>query len=286
MAGEAPVGFKEVRLATSSAAAGDLVTREYTHCVHLHGGACWAAGQAAALTLDRSFASAVAGKTVVELGSGCGPAGLMCAKLGARRVFLTDRHKCLLPGLRETAAANGLADGVVETCYLSFSGALPPEIDGDDGDVDVVVAVDQAYTTAAASALVDALTNLARKTPTLKVLLFVEVRPSTPACLAVIEAREWMMRHTADAHGDDLAAAALALSEAGALGALAPPPASLAVYELTPPHTLFVAHDNDKHARPLRADSFINSKKKPQKLPHARLTPAHPAAAAAAAAAA
>ena len=73
-------GYREVRLATSSAAIGeDLVTREYARATHLYGGACLAIGHAAALTIDRHYAQIFKDATVLELGIGCGPGALLGA---------------------------------------------------------------------------------------------------------------------------------------------------------------------------------------------------------------
>lgn len=255
-------GYREVRLATSSAAIGeDLVTREYARATHLHGGECLAIGHAAALTIDRHYAQIFKDATVLELGTGCGPGALLAARLGARKVYATDRHRCLLDGVAESAAAAGFGEVVV--CeYLSLSGALPRAVAA-EADIDVVIAIDQAYTVGAARALVNALANVARKTPHVKVLLFAEDAPTTPACVAAIEALGWGAKRAHEADADDVAAATAALSAAGCGDGR--PPAAIFAYELQPPRTLFVAHTNDKHARPLRADSFINKPKKREK---------------------
>ena len=52
------------------------------------------------------------GRTILELGSGCGACGIMAARLGARQVFLTDLQP-LLPLLERNARSNGVEGQVV-----------------------------------------------------------------------------------------------------------------------------------------------------------------------------
>ena len=61
----------------------------------------------------------VAGKSVLELGSGLGLPGLLAGRLGARKVILTDCLPNMLTKLRASIADNGL-QGVVRAHLLDW----------------------------------------------------------------------------------------------------------------------------------------------------------------------
>mmetsp|Transcript_32020 Transcript_32020/g.101909 ORF Transcript_32020/g.101909 Transcript_32020/m.101909 type:complete len:246 (-) Transcript_32020:42-779(-) len=73
-----------------------------------------------------------------HIGCGVGLPGLTCARLGARRVHLTDLpHPALLAAVKEAAAANGVADRVdVRGHRWGDAEGLP------EGGADVVLAAD------------------------------------------------------------------------------------------------------------------------------------------------
>ena len=86
----------------------------------------------------------VAGGTVLELGAGCGLPGLLAAKLGASRVFLTDKDPVVLEALRFSVAANFLENV-----------AVAPLAYGDDAPaVDLVLAADALYLTCQVAPLI------------------------------------------------------------------------------------------------------------------------------------
>lgn len=68
---------------------------------------CWGAGQALARHL-LDHPDAVAGRTVIDLGSGCGVAGIAAALAGAARVVLCDRDPLALAAGRLNARWNGV----------------------------------------------------------------------------------------------------------------------------------------------------------------------------------
>ena len=68
----------------------------------------WPAGSILASLLlnpDSSVAKLVRNKTILELGSGCGIAGLAAALAGAKKIFLTDRKE-VVPHLRQNVEIN------------------------------------------------------------------------------------------------------------------------------------------------------------------------------------
>lgn len=95
-------------------------------------------------------------KVVVELGCGCGVAGLAAAKAGAREVWLTDKDPTVLELARTSAAANGMGDNVkiVELDWGNvdtWPDPLPP--------VDIIIGADILYNNFAHEALVKVLVN-------------------------------------------------------------------------------------------------------------------------------
>lgn len=81
----------------------------------------------------------VVGKRCIELGSGCGLAGITAACLGAEKVFLTDFMENL-PLLEQNCVANRVMEGA-STVPLVWGREVPSEI----GDVDVILATDIMY---------------------------------------------------------------------------------------------------------------------------------------------
>ena len=81
---------------------------------------------------------------LLELGAGCGLPGLLAAKLGASRVFLTDKDPVVLEALRFSVAANFLENV-----------AVAPLAYGDDAPaVDLVLAADALYLTCQVAPLI------------------------------------------------------------------------------------------------------------------------------------
>eukprot|EP00930_Biecheleria_cincta_P055391 TRINITY_DN41713_c0_g1_i1.p1 TRINITY_DN41713_c0_g1~~TRINITY_DN41713_c0_g1_i1.p1 ORF type:complete len:649 (+),score=93.12 TRINITY_DN41713_c0_g1_i1:71-2017(+) len=123
----------------------------------------------------------VRGRTVVELGCGCGLAGIVAALCGAS-VVLTDRDEECVELARESAEANATeiaaAGGHVECAVLDWEW---PEVTQDEvprifGNTDVVIASDPLYSATTIKALPRAATALLAPRGTL--LCFVGVRKS------------------------------------------------------------------------------------------------------------
>jgi predicted nicotinamide N-methyase len=74
------------------------------------GGSIWPPALSLARYLDSSEQQ-VAGKTVLELGAGCGLVGLVAAHLGAEHVTLTDRA-CAMAILEHNVAVNSMGERV------------------------------------------------------------------------------------------------------------------------------------------------------------------------------
>ncbi|KAI8921696.1 putative methyltransferase-domain-containing protein [Entophlyctis helioformis] len=103
----------------------------------------WQAG----LRLIELFASnpsAVAGKRVLELGSGVGLLGLMCAKLGAAQVYLTDGDAPVLPRLASNILLNdaGAAVSAFKLDWEWTSAEMDAALADAHADYDVVVGSD------------------------------------------------------------------------------------------------------------------------------------------------
>ena len=94
----------------------------------------------------------VAGKSVLELGCGCGAVGLACAALGARSVWLTDIDEAALALAARNAALNGL-EGTARAARLDFlaaeaggeEAATPARPPGMPATFELVVAADILY---------------------------------------------------------------------------------------------------------------------------------------------
>jgi len=98
----------------------------------------WPAGVVLAEQLAGPLAASLAGRVVVELGCGLGPAGLAAARHAAR-VILTDAEPAALALVEANARANRLA---VDTRVVCWGDDLPAEL---RAAADVVVAADVAY---------------------------------------------------------------------------------------------------------------------------------------------
>lgn len=61
------------------------------------------------------------GKIVLEVGAGCGVAGLSAARLGASRVVLTEYSWSIIELLQENIEYNTLMGSTVETALLDFN---------------------------------------------------------------------------------------------------------------------------------------------------------------------
>ncbi|EED84419.1 predicted protein [Postia placenta Mad-698-R] len=87
------------------------------------GGIAWPAGEVLSRYIARKGPAYFKDKTVLELGSGTGLVGLVAAKLGAPRVWLTDQAP-LLATMRRNTALNGLAPPV-RVAELNWGAPLP-----------------------------------------------------------------------------------------------------------------------------------------------------------------
>ena len=95
-------------------------------------------------------ASAIRGKRVLELGAGVGACGILCAKLGARAVVLSDFEEPLLDALERSIALNDVGDRCV-VAAVDWRRELrlertPGARALDDADVfDVIIGTDVLY---------------------------------------------------------------------------------------------------------------------------------------------
>eukprot|EP00326_Haptolina_ericina_P039715 CAMPEP_0181232462 /NCGR_PEP_ID=MMETSP1096-20121128/35745_1 /TAXON_ID=156174 ORGANISM="Chrysochromulina ericina, Strain CCMP281" /NCGR_SAMPLE_ID=MMETSP1096 /ASSEMBLY_ACC=CAM_ASM_000453 /LENGTH=267 /DNA_ID=CAMNT_0023326757 /DNA_START=287 /DNA_END=1090 /DNA_ORIENTATION=+ len=87
--------------------------------------AVWQAGCVLANVMQQFAPGFWHGKRVLELGAGCGVAGLLAAKMGAEMVYLTDLLP-LVPLLARNAALNDVVDRVV-TCELEWGAEEVPD---------------------------------------------------------------------------------------------------------------------------------------------------------------
>ncbi len=109
----------------------------------------WPAGRALACLLlepASSVARLVRNKAILELGAGCGIAGLAAAMAGAKKVFLTDRKETL-PHLLENVKIN--QSTIPATSYVCAEELeWGKEIDSDlihKDNIDVIIASDCMY---------------------------------------------------------------------------------------------------------------------------------------------
>ena len=138
----------------------------------------WPAGKAlASLLLDpaSSVARLVRNKSILELGAGCGIAGLAAAIAGAKKVFLTDRKETL-PHLRNNVEINRVAiPTTTHVCAeeLEWGKEIGSEFIHKD-NIDVIIASDCMYWASLYDRLVMTLLNLS--TPKTLILLVHQTR--------------------------------------------------------------------------------------------------------------
>jgi predicted nicotinamide N-methyase len=138
----------------------------------------WPAGKAlASLLLDpaSSVARLVRNKTILELGAGCGIAGLAAAIAGAKKVFLTDRKETL-PHLRNNVKINQFEiPRTSQVCAeeLEWGKEIGSEFIHKDS-IDVIIASDCMYWASLYDRLVMTLLNLS--TPKTLILLVHQTR--------------------------------------------------------------------------------------------------------------
>lgn len=75
----------------------------------------------------QSFPDFVVGKTVVELGAGTGVLGMLCERLGASMVTLTDHDTTSIKHMREDVARNEISNTHVDVLDW-FNPAIPPHL--------------------------------------------------------------------------------------------------------------------------------------------------------------
>ncbi len=76
----------------------------------------------------------VAGQTVLEIGAGCGPCGLLAAKIGATEVVISDYVDQLLLNLRDALHMNGLDSETEDTTTLNRNEETTTTHNGGDGE--------------------------------------------------------------------------------------------------------------------------------------------------------
>ncbi|KAG8861431.1 hypothetical protein FRB96_002880 [Tulasnella sp. 330] len=102
------------------------------------GGVAWPAGEVLSKYLTRRGSACMTGKTCLELGSGTGLVGIVAAKLGAPRVFVTDQAP-MLPLLDANVRKNGVA-GKTKVLELNWGDDIPTF-----AAVDLILAADCVY---------------------------------------------------------------------------------------------------------------------------------------------
>ena len=147
----------------------------------------------AAVTLSERLARTpeiVRGKRVLEVGAGVGMCGILCAKLGAAFVTLSDFEDALLDALDRSVADNGVGDACVaravdwtkEAERLPTPAANPRHVMPDDAAFDVIIGSDvpvRASTRRRASSVRRSSTR-ARRRPAGS-----STRLATPTCSAI-----------------------------------------------------------------------------------------------------
>ena len=116
------------------------------------GARLWNAATTLSERLARSPETA-RGKRVLEVGAGVGLCGILCAKLGAAFVTLSDFEDSLLDALDRSVADNGVGDAVVvraldwtkEAERLPTPAANPRHVMQDDATFDVIIGSDVLY---------------------------------------------------------------------------------------------------------------------------------------------
>uniref|UniRef100_A0A7S1TZU8 Calmodulin-lysine N-methyltransferase n=1 Tax=Phaeomonas parva TaxID=124430 RepID=A0A7S1TZU8_9STRA len=118
-----------------------ITVRELTRFVGGHGSVIWESGVALAqlLLLNPAISR---GRRVLELGSGCGVAGLAAARCGAR-VVLTDNQGDVVENLRANVARNG-ADNTADVRALEWGSAVR-EGDAEAERFEVLLGADLVY---------------------------------------------------------------------------------------------------------------------------------------------
>lgn len=117
----------------------------------LTGQIVWPASQLLATFVAAAPEKTVAGRVVLELGAGCGLAGLLAARVGAKRVLLTDGSAVIVSLLRSSLSRSAVASGLagkasahrLEWGSEAAVAALSAEVGADVlGSLDVVLAAD------------------------------------------------------------------------------------------------------------------------------------------------
>ncbi|KAJ3936938.1 MAG: putative methyltransferase-domain-containing protein [Lentinula lateritia] len=119
------------------------------------GGIVWPAGQILSNYLINKGSNFLQGKCVVELGSGTGLVGLIAAKLGASKVWITDQAP-LLDIMQQNLSMNSLQCNCV-VAELDWGTSIPAAIPSPD----VILAADCVYFEPAFPLLVQTLDALA-----------------------------------------------------------------------------------------------------------------------------
>lgn len=107
---------------------------------------------------------AIAGRRVIELGCGPGLPGLLCARLGASAVLLTDFEPGVLEIARKNIRNNPDVASVCEVAALDWTGNLA-EFVSSYGKFDIVLAADCVYNAEHAAAVANAIAAVLQPTP-------------------------------------------------------------------------------------------------------------------------
>lgn len=116
------------------------------------------------------------GKTVLELGAGTSLPGLLCAKIGAEKVFLGDiaTDENILNNCREAVKLNKLEDKV-EVIGLSW-GSYDPALLTFQNNLDYIIGSDLFFDPDVFDALCETLAFLLSRNPLAKIFITVQVR--------------------------------------------------------------------------------------------------------------